>query len=102
MRIYFSSSNGSKKRWPGAYAVVPQNSQNVSVSGPPSRIALLSRRRTDILLMSMTEWPRGLFASPTEVRGRAAWYSLAFFLQTAAAAILDIDTTELDAGFRRD
>jgi len=34
------------------------------------------------------------------VEGRAAWYSFAFFLRTAAAAELDVDTTELDAGFR--
>ena len=67
--------------------------KNVSVSGSPSRIALLSRRRTDILLVGMTEWLQGIFASPTDVKGRAAWYSLAFYLQTAAAAILDIDTT---------
>src|SRR5262249_32666968 len=32
--------------------------------------------------------------------GRAAWYSLAFFLRVAAAAELDVDTLELDAGFR--
>ena len=48
----------------------------------------------------MRKWPEGIFASPTEVKGRAAWYSFSFFLQTAAAAALDIDTTELDAGFR--
>ena len=96
----FQRATVQRKRWPGAYAVAPQNNQDVSVSGPPSRIALLSRRRTDILLVGLTEWPNGLFASPTEVEGRAAWYSLAFFLQTAAAAKLDIDTTELDAGFR--
>ena len=48
----------------------------------------------------MTKWAEGIFASPTEVEGRAAWYSFAFFLQTAAATALDIDTTELDAGFR--
>ena len=88
------------RQWRDAYAVSPQNGQNVSVSGQPSRIALLSRRRTDILLLGMTEWLQGIFANPTEVEGRAAWYSLAFYLQTAASAILDIDTTELDAGFR--
>ena len=90
----------TKKRWPGAYTVAPQDDKYVSGSGASYRIALLSRRKTDILLVSMTKWSEGLFASPTEVEGRAAWYSLAFFLQTAAAAKLDIDTTELEAGFR--
>ena len=96
----FQAATVRKRRWPGAYAVAPQDSQSVSGSGSPYRIALLSRRRTDILLVGVMEWSEGLFASPTEVEGRAAWYSLAFFLQVAAAAKLDIDTTELDAGFR--
>ena len=96
----FQPARIRRRQWQGAYAVSPQNEQYVSVSGPPHRIALLSRRRTDILLVGMTEWLQGIFASPTDVEGRAAWYSLAFYLQTAAAAILDIDTTELDAGFR--
>ena len=96
----FQEATVRKRRWPGAYAVAPQDSQSVSGSGSPYRIALLSRRRTDILLVGVMEWSEGLFASPTEVEGRAAWYSLAFFLQVAAAAKLDIDTTELDAGFR--
>ncbi|RKU11625.1 DEAD/DEAH box helicase [Candidatus Poribacteria bacterium] len=96
----FQEATVQRRRWPGAYAVVPQDSQHVSVSGPFHRIALLSRQKTDVLLVSLTKWPDGLFASPTEVEGRAAWYSFAFFLQIAAAAKLDIDTTEIDAGFR--
>lgn len=96
----FQEATVRRNRWPGAYVVAPQNSQDVSGSGPHYRIALLSRRRTDILLASMVKWSEGLFASPIKVEGRAAWYSLAFFLKTSAAAKLDIDTTELDAGFR--
>jgi hypothetical protein len=96
----FQTATVRKKKWPGAYAVAPRSDRYVSVSGDAYRIALLSRRRTDILLVDMKAWPEGLFASPTDVEGRAAWYSLAFFLRTAAAAKLDIDTTELDAGFR--
>lgn len=98
--FYFQAATVRRRRWPGAYVVAPQNSQDVSGSGSLYQIALLSRRRSDILLVSLPNWPEGLFASPTEVEGRAAWYSLAFFLQIAAAAKLDIDTTELDAGFR--
>ncbi len=98
--FHFQAAIVRGRRWPGAYVVAPQDSQNVAGSGPSYQIALLSRRRTDILLVSLSKWPDGLFASPTAVEGRAAWYSLAFFLQIAAAARLDIDTTELDAGFR--
>lgn len=96
----FQKARVERNRSDGAYAVAPQKSSKVSVSGLHHRIALLSRRKTDILLVGMAKWPVGLFASPVEVEGRAAWYSLAFFLQTAAAAKLDIDTTELAAGFR--
>ena len=84
----------------GAYTVTPQNDRYVSGSGSSYRIALLSRQKTDILLVNFEKWPSGLFASPVEVVGRAAWYSLAFLLQTAGAAKLDIDITELKAGFR--
>ena len=77
----FQPARIRRREWRGAYAVSPQNDQKVSVSGQPSRIALLSRRRTDILLVGMTEWLQGVFANPTEVKGRAAWYSLAFYLQ---------------------
>lgn len=84
----------------GAYAVEPKPSTGVSVTGPKYRIALLSKRRTDILLVDINQWPAGVFADPTTVEGRAAWFSFAFFLRTAAAAELDIDTQELDAGFR--
>ena len=84
----------------GAYAVEPRPSTGVSVAGPKYRVALLSKRRTDILLVDINQWPDGVFADPTTVEGRAAWFSFAFFLRTAAAAELDIDTQELDAGFR--
>ena len=84
----------------GAYASEPRPGTRVTVTGPAYRIALLSRRRTDILLVDINEWPDGVFADPTTVEGRAAWFSFAFFLRTAAAAELDIDTQELDAGFR--
>jgi DEAD/DEAH box helicase domain-containing protein len=93
---------------PGAYAVPTTSSAAsssmigpyISAYGPSRRIALLSRRMTDILLVSIDKWPVGTFADPTNVVGRAAWYSFAFLLRTAAAAHLDIDTLELQAGFR--
>ncbi|KZL51181.1 DEAD/DEAH box helicase [Nodularia spumigena CENA596] len=88
------------KARPGVYAVSPENNKYVSTSGPSYRIALLSRRKTDILLVNIAQWPDGIFADPTDVIGRAAWYSFAFWLRVAAASLLDIDTLELQSGFR--
>ncbi|MCT7963467.1 DEAD/DEAH box helicase [Laspinema sp. D1] len=85
---------------PGAYAVSPKSDSPVGTSGPAYRIALLSRRKTDILLVNIERWPDGVFADPRTVVGRAAWYSFAFWLRVAAAAHLDVDSLELEAGFR--
>ncbi len=85
---------------PGAYAVSPDPDSQVGTSGSAYRVALLSRRKTDILLVNLVQWPTGVFADPTTVEGRAAWYSLAFWLRVAAAAHLDVDAQELQAGFR--
>ncbi|NJL03541.1 MAG: DEAD/DEAH box helicase [Chloroflexaceae bacterium] len=93
----------------GAYAVavhetdktaVAAKEGNVGVSGEFYRVALLSRRMTDVLLVSINDWPQGVFADPTTVEGRAAWYSFAFWLRLAAGAHLDVDALELQAGFR--
>ena len=53
-----------------------------------------------MLLANVVNWPTGVFADPRTPVGRAAWYSLAFFLRSSAAALLDVDTLEFDAGFR--
>jgi DEAD/DEAH box helicase domain-containing protein len=85
---------------PGAYAVAEEDSNYVTTSGSLYKIALLSRRKTDILLMNLNQWSTGVFADPTNVIGRAAWYSFAFWLRAAAASLLDVDALELQAGFR--
>jgi len=85
---------------PGAYAVSPDPQSLVGTSGLAYRVALLSRRKTDILLVNLVQWPNGIFANPTTVEGRAAWYSFAFWLRVAAASLLDVDALELQAGFR--
>ncbi|HIE00198.1 MAG TPA: DEAD/DEAH box helicase [Thiotrichaceae bacterium] len=88
----------------GAYAVVPSSSEAaeeyVATVGSSYRIALISRRKTDILLVNIEQWPTGIFADPTTVEGRAAWYSFAFWLRIAAGALLDVDALELQAGLR--
>ena len=84
-----------------AYAVASESgSGSLSVSGQTHPIALLSRKKSDVLLAAIREWPEGVFADPLTPAGRAAWYSFAFFLRSAAAALLDVDTLELNAGFR--
>jgi len=64
------------------------------------RIALLSKRPTDVLLARIHDFPEGVYADPQMVVGRAAWYSFAYWLRTVACAKLDVDTNELQAGFR--
>lgn len=85
-------------RGSGAYAVNTHFWE--SLNTPSYRIALLSRRHTDVLVIDLQNWPRGIYADPRLVPGRAAWYSFAFLLRTAAAALLDIDLQELQAGIR--
>ncbi|MEH2229770.1 MAG: DEAD/DEAH box helicase [Nostoc sp.] len=85
---------------PGAYAVSPDPNSQVGTSGATYRVALLSRRKTDILLVSINQWPSGVFADPRTVVGRTAWYSFGFWLRIAAAAHLDVDALELQAGLR--
>ncbi|MCG8350473.1 MAG: hypothetical protein MI924_22125, partial [Chloroflexales bacterium] len=95
------------KQKQGTYAVIPDDAQantaaidRVTVYGNAARVALVSRRKTDILLIDIDRWPDGVFADPTTVEGRAAWYSFAFWLRTAAGAHMDVDPQELQAGFR--
>ena len=98
---FYDTVKVSEKSYPGAYSIQTTNKNNkMSISGRDYRIALLSKRTTDILLVSIKDWPDGVFADPTTVEGRAAWYSLAFWLRIAASAHLDVDQQELQAGFR--
>ncbi len=89
-----------KEPKPGAYTVASETSERVAEIGQARRVALLSRRKTDILLVHIQQWPKGVFADPTKVEGRAAWYSFAFWLRVVAGARLDIDPQELQTGFR--
>ena len=95
-----SASIPGHQRSSGAYAVDPGPISRVSVSGNARRVALLSRRRTDILAVGIRSWPEGVYPGPRTTVGRAAWYSFSFFLRGAASALMDVDTQELNAGFR--
>ena len=77
-----------------------RNGQRFGAFDTSKRIALLARRKSDVLLAGITDWPAGVFASPVTIEGRAAWYSFAFWLRTAASAMLDVDPQELQAGLR--
>jgi DEAD/DEAH box helicase domain-containing protein len=84
----------------GAFAVADQRAGFTAEADPAYRVALLSRRHSDVCLVDVANWPQGVSADPATVEGRAAWYSLAFLLRTAAVASLDVDVQELSAGFR--
>ena len=82
----------------GAYAVNPFFWEKLKT--PSYRIALLSRRHTDVVILDIKKWPKGVYADPRTVSGRAAWYSFAFLLRIAATTQLDVDVQELQAGIR--
>lgn len=82
----------------GAYAVDGLFWERLA---PPSyRIALLSRRHTDVLIADLRQLPQGIYPDPRSVTGRAAWYSFAFLLRLAATVLLDVDSQELLCGIR--
>lgn len=98
-------AKATRKDQQGAYCIFldstdPSKDPNVYAVGASQRIALLSRRKTDILLVDFANWPLGVFADPNTLEGRAAWYSFAFWLRIAAATHLDVDALELQASFR--
>lgn len=92
-RVSLSGTAGS-----GAYAVDPHFWE--TSNDPTSRVALLSRRHTEVMLIDFNNWPKDVYADPQTVSGRAAWYSFAFLMRTAAATLLDVDIQELQAGIR--
>lgn len=85
-------------RHPGAYEANLNPTPAAQRRAGSKRITLLSRRVTDTLLVRPEQWPAHTHAPTTSVDGRAAWYTLAFTLRTAASALLDIEPSELDAG----
>ncbi|MBL8049624.1 MAG: DEAD/DEAH box helicase [Anaerolineales bacterium] len=104
--FYTATVSRKKNEGSGAYSIRPEYPTDpiykpVRIDDNMSwRIALLSKRPTDILLAGIDNFPEGIYADPQTVEGRAAWYSFAFWLRTIACVQLDIDTNELQAGFR--
>jgi DEAD/DEAH box helicase domain-containing protein len=62
--------------------------------------ALASIKRTDLMVLGIRTWPRGILFSPMDLNARAALYSLGFLLRRAAADLLDVDERELKVGLR--
>ena len=105
--IFFDAHVKSKQKdlatpGQGAYTTTESSGRGVTIqeTGDGYRVALMARRKTDILLAGIQEWPSGIFADPTSVEGRGAWFSFAFWLRTIASAYLDIDPDELQSGTR--
>ncbi len=70
-----------------------------ALAGPDVR-ALAAISLTDVLIAGVHAWPRGIFADPLRVEGRAALYSLGFIIRRAAAVRLDVADSELKIGLR--
>jgi len=66
----------------------------------PLRRALASIFRTDVLVAGISSVPVGLSLNPAVPEARAAWYSFGFMLRRAAAAHLDVATSELEVGIQ--
>jgi DEAD/DEAH box helicase domain-containing protein len=94
----FGFSFRDKPGVPGAYEADFDAGPSSYRSAGSRQIALLSRRVTDTLLIRPDRWPPYTHAPTTTVDGRAAWYTLAFTLRTAASSLLDMEPSELDAG----
>ncbi len=81
-----------------AYKVEDDPCSQTHAQGRGRRVALLARRRTDTLQIGLARWPQYHHAPPESVEGRAAWYSAAFALRSAASVMLDIEAGELEGG----
>jgi Lhr-like helicase len=66
----------------------------------PLTRALASIFKTDVLLAGIRQVPVGLCLNPAIPEARAAWYSFGFMLRRAAAAHLDVATSELEVGIQ--
>lgn len=83
-----------------ALAQIGINNARLDATAGVDRRALASIKKTDLMVLGVTQWPHGVFASPPDVNGRAALYSFGFLLRRAAADQLDIDERELKVGLR--
>jgi len=61
-------------------------------------VALGMVKRTDVVLVSLSEEPLGLNTSPFDPGRRGGWYSFGYALRSVAERILDVDDNELNVG----
>lgn len=83
---------------PGPDAESAQTSRWSSGTDAATDVALLAKRVTDALALRHKTLRPELDIDPRSPIGRAAWASLAYALRDAGAALLDIDTSELEVG----
>lgn len=81
-----------------AMAKVGEIHPPIVASATPDSRALASVKKTDILAFAINEWPVGVCASPRDLEGTAALYSLGFMFRKAASQWLDVNQRELNVG----
>jgi hypothetical protein len=80
--------NGAVHRWePALLDIFTGVVRCQATAAQPNTVP--GKMYTDVMVADFRNWPHGLYADPRGVPGRAAWYSFAFLLRTAAAALLD-------------
>lgn len=72
----------------------------INAAAGQDRRVLASIKPTDVLVLGIRIWPRGIISSPLDLNCRAALFSLGFMMRRAAADKLDIDERELKVGLR--
>lgn len=98
----FERLNGTET-WATRAALESIGINNATFDAGPVQCALGSVKQTDVMLLSIAQWPIGIRTSPAGDDGlgvRAALYSFGFLLRRAAAVRLDVDERELKVGLR--
>jgi ATP-dependent helicase YprA (DUF1998 family) len=85
---------------PEALGQISQANARLDAAAPADVRALASIKKTDLMVLGIRTWPRGILSSPMDLNVRAALYSLGFLLRRAAADLLDVDERELKVGLR--
>ena len=87
----------------GALANVGLTNPPIDTGTLPERRALASIKKTDVMVLGISDWPAGLRRSPIGDEGlgvRAALYSFGFLARRAATDRLDVHEQEIRVGLR--